>query len=92
MIGKKHIKCICQLKSEYLCTKCNTKLNSISIIALSRIGLQTPEEKYLKVLDKIMQFESFKGIIGRKPQKALYFLGRHNHDYIYLDPHFVQSA
>jgi cysteine protease ATG4 len=36
--------------------------------------------------------ESFRGVIGGKPQKALYFLGRHNQDYIYLDPHYVQNA
>lgn len=30
--------------------------------------------------------------MGGKPKKALYFLGRHNKDYIYLDPHYVQKA
>lgn len=39
-----------------------------------------------------MMLKQFRGVIGGKPKKALYFLGRHNEDYIYLDPHFVQNA
>lgn len=39
-----------------------------------------------------MTLKEFRGILGGKPKKALYFLGRHNKDYIYLDPHFVQQA
>jgi cysteine protease ATG4 len=40
----------------------------------------------------MMALREFRGIIGGKPKKALYFLGRHNTDYIYLDPHYVQKA
>jgi cysteine protease ATG4 len=39
-----------------------------------------------------MKFSQFRGVIGGKPKKALYFLGRHDKDYIYLDPHYVQNA
>lgn len=39
-----------------------------------------------------MEMSSFRGVIGGKPKKALYFIGRHNNEYIYLDPHFVQPA
>lgn len=67
-------------------------MKSVGIIALTRIGLDKPEEKYLQVLEEMMCTSSFKGVIGGKPQKALYFLGHHNHDFIYLDPHFVQGA
>ena len=30
--------------------------------------------------------------LGGKPNKALYFIGRINNDYMYLDPHYVQPA
>ena len=40
----------------------------------------------------MMEVKTFKGVIGGKPQKALYFLGLHNDEFIYLDPHYVQSA
>ena len=39
-----------------------------------------------------MEFTSFQGVIGGKPEKALYFVGKHKEQYIYLDPHYVQSA
>ena len=51
-----------------------------------------PEAKYLRSMEEMMALEEFRGIIGGKPKKALYFLGRHNTDYIYLDPHYVQKA
>lgn len=35
----------------------------------------------------------FSGMIGGKPEKALYFLGKISSDqYIYLDPHVVHSG
>jgi cysteine protease ATG4 len=37
-----------------------------------------------------MESRFFQGMIGGKPDKALYFLGRKNENYIYLDPHLVQ--
>jgi cysteine protease ATG4 len=38
-----------------------------------------------------MECRLFQGMIGGKPEKALYFLGRIGEDrYIYLDPHIVQ--
>lgn len=39
-----------------------------------------------------MESQYFKGVIGGKPEKALYFVGKHESDYVYLDPHFVQDA
>jgi len=41
----------------------------------------------------MMKKNTFKGMIGGKPKKALYFLGIHNsQEFIYLDPHYVQTA
>jgi cysteine protease ATG4 len=59
---------------------------------LTRIGLNEPEKKYLEVLNKIMEMSVFQGLIGGKPEKALYFVGKHNNEYIYLDPHYVQGS
>lgn len=39
-----------------------------------------------------MEFPCFQGVIGGKPEKALYFVGKHKEQYIYLDPHYVQTA
>lgn len=39
-----------------------------------------------------MEFESCQGVIGGKPEKALYFVGKHKDQFIYLDPHYVHDA
>lgn len=67
-------------------------MSSLSLTLLARIGLEAPEKKYLRVVNRMMEFKTFMGIIGGKPEKALYFLGRIGDNYIYLDPHTVQSG
>ena len=37
----------------------------------------------------MMESRFFQGMLGGKPEKALYFVGRINDQYIYLDPHVV---
>ena len=65
----------------------------MGLVLLTRIGLNSAEENYLHVLSEMMKSKYFKGVIGGKPSKALYFLGLHNENsFIYLDPHYVQSA
>lgn len=40
-----------------------------------------------------MKIPAFSGVIGGRPGKALYLIGTHGDDsYIYLDPHYVQTA
>jgi hypothetical protein len=39
-----------------------------------------------------MEIPCFQGVIGGKPKKALYFVGKHKNYYIYLDPHFVHGV
>jgi cysteine protease ATG4 len=56
------------------------------------LGLNHPEQKYLNVLGKLMESEFCQGVIGGKPDKALYFIGKHDENFIYLDPHYVQEA
>jgi hypothetical protein len=41
----------------------------------------------------MMKIPAFSGVIGGRPGKALYLIGTHGEDaYIYLDPHYVQTA
>ena len=42
---------------------------------LVRLGLDSPEKKYLDVLNQMMAFPMCRGVIGGKPRKALYFVG-----------------
>jgi cysteine protease ATG4 len=85
--------CSCMLKHhEFICPTCNQPKNSVAVVVMSRLGLEQPEKKYLKVLSKLMEIEYCQGVIGGKPRKALYFIGKENDHFIYLDPHYVQKA
>lgn len=57
-----------------------------------RLGLDHPEPQYLTILNEMMTWKWFRGLIGGKPQKALYFVGMKEDEYVYLDPHYVQNA
>ena len=83
--------CGCK-KQQVVCYKCCKKHVSVSVVFLVRIGVAGPEKKYLNCLNKMIEFPFFQGIVGGKPQKALFILGKIENKYIYLDPHLVQSA
>lgn len=83
--------CKCEKKG-IVCKSCHTKTKSLSIVFLVRIGLNGPEDKYLKCLTKMIESRLFTGIIGGKPDKALFIVGKIENRFIYLDPHLVQPA
>lgn len=77
---------------ETICTECFSSKNQVAVTVLVRLGLNSPEAEYLEVLNIMMTWKWFRGILGGKPQKALYFVGIKDNSYIYLDPHYVQTA
>lgn len=79
-------------EGKIVCTKCHTSDRKIAVIILVRLGLDHPEAQYLTILSEMMTWRWFRGLIGGKPQKALYFVGMKEDEYVYLDPHYVQSA
>ena len=64
----------------------------VAVIILVRLGLYSPEPQYLEVLNVMMTWKWFRGTLGGKPKKALYFVGIKENSYVYLDPHYVQTA
>lgn len=51
MLGGKQFSCECTPKSTKLvCPKCNKAKYALGLVVLARIGLDSPEEKYLSVL------------------------------------------
>lgn len=56
-----------------------------------RLGLCKINELYFNALKKSFQFKNSLGIIGGRPNHALYFIGYSNDDIIYLDPHNTQQ-
>jgi hypothetical protein len=79
MGGKDIVHCNCPTtKKRLICDKCNKNEKALGLVLLTRIGLSFAEENYLHVLKQMMKSKYFKGVIGGKPAKALYFLGLHN--------------
>jgi hypothetical protein len=54
-------------KREILCEKCFTSERQIAVIALVRLGLDYPEPQYLSILNQMMTWKWFRGLIGGKP-------------------------
>lgn len=90
MTGQKEL-CKCK-RDTIVCYNCSKKTKSVSLVLLVRIGLNAPEAKYLRCLNKIMESPMFQGILGGKPKKALFILGKISDRYLYLDPHVVHTA
>lgn len=57
-----------------------------------RLGLDVINPIYIDALKKCLEFEESLGIIGGKPNQALYFIGYVGNEALYLDPHTVQRS
>ncbi len=57
-----------------------------------QIGLETPNLLYLDIVTKLMKSPYSIGMIGGKPSSALYFVGLHRDNFLFLDPHYVQNS
>lgn len=56
-----------------------------------RLGLTKMNPLYFNALRKSFRFKNSLGIIGGRPNHALYLIGYTNDDIIYLDPHSTQQ-
>lgn len=56
-----------------------------------RLGLTKINPLYFAALKKTLQFKNSLGIIGGRPNHALYLIGYTENDIIYLDPHSTQQ-
>ena len=70
-----------------------------------KIGMSKAEKQSIMIVNELMDHRLSIGMIGNiptpnptptptggKPTRALYFIGRINDKYIYLDPHYVQKS
>lgn len=62
------------------------------IIIPLRLGLNELNPIYVNRLKKCFCIKSSLGIIGGRPNQALYFLGYVNDEILYLDPHSTQRS
>ncbi|MCP9264349.1 Cysteine protease ATG4B [Dirofilaria immitis] len=61
------------------------------IIIPLRLGLSTINRCYLPAIQAFFQLPQCVGIIGGRPNHALYFCGIADNNLLYLDPHFCQD-
>nr|CAI5869646.1 unnamed protein product [Callosobruchus analis] len=62
------------------------------LIVPLRLGLTDINPIYISGLQKCFQFKQSLGVIGGKPNVALYFIGCVGREVIYLDPHNTQKT
>ncbi|KAJ8964780.1 hypothetical protein NQ317_010015 [Molorchus minor] len=62
------------------------------LIVPLRLGLTEINPIYVNGLQKCFQFKQSLGVIGGKPNVALYFIGCVGKEVIYLDPHHTQRT
>lgn len=74
------------------CKSCKSIKKSLFYIIMIQIGLETPGIHYLEIVKKMLKNPLSIGMIGGRPSSALYFVGVHQDEFLYLDPHYVQNA
>lgn len=76
-------------QSQATTTRTNQWTPGLLFIQL-RLGLTKINPLYFSALKKTFQFKNSLGIIGGRPNHALYLVGYADEDIIYLDPHSTQ--
>ncbi|XP_044734329.1 cysteine protease ATG4B [Chrysoperla carnea] len=72
-------------------TTTNKEWKPLLLIIPLRLGLSEINKIYIDSLKQCFEFEQSLGVIGGKPNLALYFIGYVGDDVIYLDPHTTQK-
>lgn len=68
------------------------KFQPLLIIVPLRLGLNELNPIYIDGLKKCLELDATLGIIGGRPNQALYFIGYVDDDILYLDPHTCQRS
>lgn len=71
--------------------KVTTKWRPLIILIPLRLGLETFNVDYVPSIMKVFEIPQSLGIMGGKPKSSLYFVGYHDNEVLYLDPHTTQK-
>lgn len=69
-----------------------TNFQPLLIIIPLRLGLSEINPIYIEGLKKCLEMEASMGIIGGRPNQALFFIGHVGEDILYFDPHTCQRS
>ena len=65
---------------------------SLFIIQCIRLGMESVSKEFFSSIKLAFEIPHCVGIMGGRPNKALYFVGHEGDNLIFLDPHFVSDA
>ena len=65
---------------------------AVLVIVTVRLGLKGIDQEYFAPIKACFDLPQCVGLLGGKPNFALYFVGTQEESLIFLDPHFVQDA
>lgn len=65
---------------------------SLLLLIPLRLGAESTNILYVQHLKCIFSLKYFVGMIGGKPKRSVYFVGWHDDNLIYLDPHYCQDV
>jgi cysteine protease ATG4 len=90
----------CCLKQDFesVCDDCGKVFknfkwkNAVLMFLPMMLGMKVIQKEYVKVFKFFMKNEFSVGVIGGKPQSALYLVGIKGDHVFVLDPHYVQTA
>ncbi|XP_051912539.1 cysteine protease ATG4D-like [Hippocampus zosterae] len=80
---------------DIICHRCLMKVpvKPVFFIVLCKVGVQKPLPDCVEVICRLLEHPCSLGMIGGRPGKAHYFLGKtHDNRLFFLDPHYVQSS
>jgi len=69
-----------------------TRWRSLILLIPLRLGLEKINVNYTSALLNCLELPWSLGFVGGKPNRSLYFVGKHNSHLIYLDPHITREA
>lgn len=65
---------------------------AVLTIITVRLGLSSIDPEYFESIKACFSLPQCVGLLGGKPNFALYFVGVQDNELIFLDPHYVQEA
>ncbi|XP_073987538.1 cysteine protease ATG4B-like [Rhodnius prolixus] len=88
LIVVNEVRRLCRVTARYVPAR---TWKALLLIVPLRLGINEINSVYIKGLKTCFMFPQSLGVIGGKPNHALYFIGCVGNDVIFLDPHTTQS-